>query len=343
MNISANHSLIRMIAIDMDGTLLGDDGQVSARNLAALRAAHTAGIEVVVATGRRHCYAMRVLRELELHHGLALVSSNGTVTRTLGARGVATELIARAHLPHSTSRWLLDHMCEFRDALVLTFDRVGPDGEDSRGALVVEHLDSLNTSIERWMTANEPYIQHVRPLESILTPGSDPAIQMMLCGPIERMRRAEARMLDHPAVLGPGKNPAPGCTPELAIHRTEYPARDLSILDILPAGCSKGAALLSLAAARGIPPAGLLATGDNWNDVPMFEAAGSVVVMANAPEDLRQFARERGWPIGPANHHDGVAQAIEAVLRATDPALRIDTSEPDAAVAVQAGIAEVVA
>src|ERR1017187_7679232 len=99
---------IRMIAIDMDGTLLGEDGRVSPRNLAALLAAEAAGIEIVVATGRRHSYAMRVLRPLGLHHASALVSSNGRRTRTLGssslaAEHVASELIARTHLPHATA------------------------------------------------------------------------------------------------------------------------------------------------------------------------------------------------------------------------------------------------
>lgn len=303
-----------MIAVDMDGTLLGEDGKVSARNLAALQAAQVAGIEIVIATGRRHCYAMRVLRELDLDHEIPLVSSNGTVTRTLGSASTPTRLIARNHLPHNTALWLIEHVRDFRDALVITFDRVGPDGEDSRGALVVEHLDELHASIGRWMAANEPYIARIQPVESIFGPENDPAIQMMLCGSVERMRRAEARLLAHPAVLGPGMSPAPGCPPELAIHRTEYAARDLSILDILPAGCSKGAALLALAGERGIRRSEILAIGDNWNDVPMFEAAGSVVVMANASEELCQVARDRGWQIGPANHEDGVAQAIEAAL-----------------------------
>ena len=70
---------MRMIAVDMDGTLLGADGQVSARNLAALKAAEAAGVEVVVATGRRHCYAMRQLRGLGLGEENGLISSNGTV------------------------------------------------------------------------------------------------------------------------------------------------------------------------------------------------------------------------------------------------------------------------
>jgi hydroxymethylpyrimidine pyrophosphatase-like HAD family hydrolase len=102
--------------------------------------------------------------------------------------------------------------------------------------------------------------------------------------------------------------------PILTLHRTEYPDRDLSILDILPAGCSKGAALLALAAARGIDPSHILAIGDNWNDVSMLDAAGSAILMANAPEDLLALAPSRHWTIGPSNLDDGVAHAIESTL-----------------------------
>ena len=112
------------------------------------------GIEVVVATGRRHCYAMRQLRGLGLREEDALISSNGTVTRTLG-----TTLMERNLMPRETALWLCGHVDEFRNALVMTFDKVGPDGEDARGALVVEHLEELNGSIGRWMVANEPYIE----------------------------------------------------------------------------------------------------------------------------------------------------------------------------------------
>src|SRR5580700_10643582 len=206
-----------MIALDMDGTLLGDDGRVSPRNLAALLAAEAAGIEIVVATGRRHSYAMHILRPLGLRHSSALVSSNGTVTRTLGSFGadpVPSRLIARTHLPHATALWLCGHVQgvgdqNFRNALVLTFDRVGLDGDDTRGALVVEHLDELNASIGRWMAANEPYIAHINPIESVLspspgTPDPDAPIQAMLCGTIDRMARAEARLLEHPGISASG-------------------------------------------------------------------------------------------------------------------------------------------
>src|ERR1035441_3649362 len=102
--------------------------------------------------------------------------------------------------------------------------------------------------------------------------------------------------------------------PLLTLNRTEYPALDLSILDILPAGCSKGAAILSLAATHGIDPTQILAIGDNWNDVSMLEIAGTAVLMDNAPEDLKALARTRNWRIGRSNTNDGVAEAIELAL-----------------------------
>lgn len=306
---------VRMIAIDMDGTLLGPDGHVSPRNLEALHSAERAGIEVVIATGRRHSYAMRQLQGLGLKEESVLVSSNGTVTRTLGTR-----LLERTLMPPATARWLCRHVDEFRNALVITFDMVDPDGEDARGSLVVEHLEELTGSISKWMAVNEPYIEVVVPVEKALE--HEAPIQMMLCGTVERMRRAEARLLEHPGVSAVGINPQEHALAEVALHRTEYPERDLSILDILPAGCSKGSALSRLAATRGIRTEEILAIGDNWNDISMLEMAGRKVVMGNAPDDLKQTAAERGWFIGRRHDEDGVADAIEAVLAETSALTR---------------------
>lgn len=329
MPAAAHNNSIRLIAIDMDGTLLGDDGRVSPRNLASLRAAESHGVQLVVATGRRHSFAMRVLRPLGLHPDSILISSNGTITRTLGAEKIPSQLLARTHLPHATALWLCAHVKDFRNALVLTFDRTGPDGEDSRGALVVERLDQLTASIGRWMAANEPYLVQVNPIERALADPSDPPIQAMLCGTLERMARAEARLLEYPGVTAsthihgqPSRkvvrqsSNSDEADHQLSLHRTEYPARDLSIIDILPANCSKGAALLSLARARDIDPAAILAIGDNWNDVTMFQAAGRAVLMDNAPENLKALARARKWSIVPSNRDDGVAHAIESTLAA---------------------------
>ena len=301
---------IRLIAIDMDGTLLHTDGHVSEPNLAAIREAEARGIEVVIATGRRHCYAMRVLRELDRPAHTALISSNGTVIRTLGS-----ELLHREHMPVETARWLCEHVKDFRGTLVLTFDKVRADGEDDRGALVCEGVEELNENIGRWMEANALYIEHVLPIEGALDEAAP--IQMMLCGPVDRMREAEAHLLTDPRVTNIDGNCEPGI--EVNLHRTEYPNRDLCILDILPAGCSKASALLHLATARGIDASEILAIGDNWNDVPMFQIAGQVAVMANAPDDLRALATERGWLIAASNDEDGVASVIEATLTISDP------------------------
>ncbi len=298
---------VRMIVVDVDGTLLGPDGVVSARNVAALKAAEAAGVEVVVATGRRHCYAMRVLRELGLGDENAVISSNGTVVRTVGGK-----LIERTLLPKETARWLCGHVDEFRNSLVMTFDKVGPDGDDARGALVVEQMEELTASIGKWMKANEPYIAHTVPIETAL--GVDDPIQMMLCGTIERMRRAEARLLEHPGISAVGATQEEVHGMEVALHRTEYAERDLSIVDILPVGCSKGAALLRLAALRGMKAEEIVAIGDNWNDVSMLEVAGRAVLMANAPGDLKVMAAERGWALGMRHDEDGVAVAMEAAL-----------------------------
>jgi hypothetical protein len=298
----------RLIAIDLDGTQLHSAGHISARNLAALQLAESSGAEIVIATGRRHAFAMRVLRDSGIRPESALVSSNGTVIRTLGA-----ELMHRSHMPLETARELCAHMQGFRNTLVLTFDMVDSTGEERRGALVCEHLDDLHSNISRWMQSNEPYIHHVNRIEDALGPNQPPPIQMMVCGPIARMAQAEARLLEHPKVTAVGAPPRHGA--EISLHRTIYPDSDLSIVDILPAGCSKASALMRLAELRGVALTEILAIGDNWNDVPMLRLAGRSVLMANAPEELKTLAANNRWQIAPSHDEDGVAVALEAAFR----------------------------
>ncbi len=309
--------MIRMIALDMDGTLLNAKGEIGPANRAALLAAEQAGIRVVIATGRRHSYAMRQMRSAGLADHSVLVSSNGAVTRTLGP---GAHLIHRTFLSTETSLWLCEHLRDFRNALVITFDRVGPDGEDERGALVVEHLDELHSSIDRWMVANAPYIDQVVPIELALIPGQTgeprtPPIQMMLCGNVERMRLAEARLLEDPGVFAVGAlSGSVSEAAKLSLSRTEYPERDLSIVDILPPHCDKGTALRRLAESWGIDRTELMAVGDNWNDTSMLDLAGAPILMANAPDELLNLAPQRGWRIGGHHDADGVAQAIDQAL-----------------------------
>ena len=279
-----------MVVIDIDGTLLSSAGtRVSERNRGALREAQAAGVELVIATGRRQAYAMPLLSPIGLRSATVMITSNGTVTRTM-----AGEPIDRFLLPVETARALCPALRLFGTA-VFTFDREGP------GEIVVESLQDCQERIALWVEANRPWIREVQPLERAFDAGEAP-VQGMVCGGVEEMRRAKEWLTESPL------------QPQIEMHTTEYGSRNLSILDILPPGCSKGVALRRLAEKRGLPREAILAIGDNWNDLEMLESAGRPVVMRNGAPDLVDLAQRRGWEIAPANDEDGVAQIIESVL-----------------------------
>ncbi len=272
---------IRLLAIDIDGTLLDPQYQISAANLAALRRAHRNGVEVVLVTGRRHTFAMPVAEMLGFD--LWLISSNGAVTRS--SRG---ELFHRDLLPRATARKLCEYMREFWNNLVLTFDHEG------KGALTVERLDELHASIARWLEKNASFIELVTPITDALR--TDP-IQAMFCGTLGRMRQAEARLA------------AGHLAGEVTVLKTQYDARDLCIIDVLNYGCSKGHALKRWAAHRGLERHEIMAIGDNYNDIEMLAFAGVPFVMGNASDDVKQ----NGWAVTLPNDQSGVAAALEEV------------------------------
>lgn len=275
---------IRLIAIDIDGTLLDSKAQISPANLDALRRAHEAGVEIILVTGRRHRFALPIAESLG--YDLCIISSNGAVTRS-----THDESFHRDLMPQATAIQICRHMREFRDHMVITFDREG------MGAIVCENHEHLYGVIQRWMEKNAPYIEYVSPIEKVLT--EDP-IQAMFCGPVEMMRRAQQRLLDCDFAS------------EITVLRTQYDYRDLTIVDILNAGCSKGHALERWARRRGVHRSEVMAIGDNYNDVEMLTFAGHPVIMGNASDDLKQ----NGWTITLHNDESGVAAAIEQVLNA---------------------------
>ena len=284
------HPPIRLVAIDMDGTLLPTFAQtVSPRTAKALRAAQQAGIIVAIATGRRTNYTVPLLDGLGLRADTPLLTSNGAVTRTLGG-----EPIDRCQLPAQVARGLCGLLREF-GAVVFTFDRPG------RGELVLEDLDQANGRISLWVESNRNAIEVVKPLENALPDGEDP-IQGMVTGGLSKMKLAEIALK------------ASEWSGSCECVRTEYPARDLSILDLLPPGVSKGWALERLANRLGVDRKATMAIGDNWNDVDMLEWAGQGIMMGNAAIELRTLAKMRGWKQAPPNDQEGVAQVLEAAV-----------------------------
>jgi Cof subfamily protein (haloacid dehalogenase superfamily) len=273
---------IRLLAVDIDGTLLNSQFHISPADHDSLRQAHQSGIEVLLVTGRRHTFALPIAQQLGFP--LWLISSNGAVTRSLAGDNFHRDL-----LPVETCRQLCSTMQQFRGNTVVTFDK------ESKGALVLERMDELSISIQRWLEKNLHFIEFVVPIEDALI--TDP-VQAMFCGPIARMGEALSSL------------ESGGLKDRITVLRTEYALRDLSIIDVLNRDCSKGHALERWALHRGIPREQVMAVGDNYNDVEMLAFAGVPFIMGNASEELKA----RGWPVTLSNDENGVAAAIEQVL-----------------------------
>src|SRR5215471_1264416 len=276
---------IRLLAIDIDGTLLNPQFIISDADMAAVRRAQHAGVEVMLVTGRRHTFALPIAQQFGFD--LWISSSNGAVTRSLSG-----ETFQRDLLPRQVCRQLCSEMKEFRGNTVLTFDIEG------KGAIVLERMEELTASIQRWLEKNLQYIDFVIPIENSLT--RDP-VQAMFCGPIDRMHQALTALA------------ASSLSQQITVLRTEYPIRDLSIVDVLNQGCSKGHALERWANYRGIPRDQVMAIGDNFNDVEMLASAGYPFIMGNACEELRG----RGWEVTLPNDQSGIAAALSQVLEGT--------------------------
>jgi Cof subfamily protein (haloacid dehalogenase superfamily) len=275
-------SPIRLIAVDIDGTLLNSQFRISEMDLQALRRANQQGIEVILVTGRRHAFALPIAQQLGFD--LWLISSNGAVTRSLQGEAFHRDLV-----PAATCLEVCAAMQEFRGNMVVTFDK------ESKGALVLERMDELTSSIRHWLEKNMQYIEFVVPIERALT--SDP-VQAMFCGTISRMQAA-VRTLESKQVKD-----------HITVVRTEYPVRDLCIVDVLNRDCSKGHGLKRWAHYRGIPREQVMAIGDNFNDLEMLAFAGAPFIMGNACEELKA----RGWPVTSCNDENGVAAAVEQLL-----------------------------
>jgi Cof subfamily protein (haloacid dehalogenase superfamily) len=289
-------SPIRLVAIDMDGTLLPDFSTVvSERNRRALLEAQQAGIVVAIATGRRQAFTAPLIDDIGLRADTPLITSNGAVTRS-----ILGERIDFTHLEPAIARGLCG-VLRGVGMLVFTLDKAAkPD-------LIVEDIAVAKGRLAKWVEANRLSIQEVHPIEDALGDEVD-LIQGMAAGTIAEMLEAE-RLLAECEFAG-----------QFECVRTAYPGNDLSILDLLPKGVSKSSALERLARRLGIRQEETMAIGDNWNDETMLDWAGTGVLMGNATEELRGMAAGRGWLVGPTNREDGVAVMLEKAISAVDSA-----------------------
>jgi Cof subfamily protein (haloacid dehalogenase superfamily) len=270
---------VKLIALDIDGTLLDSRWMLPEANRAAIAEATRRGIEVALVTGRRYDFAMPIA--LQIGAPLTMIVSNGAVIRTQDG---ATHL--RHLLPRETAARVLEIARRWRDSTAVIFDRQGEN------QVILEVLASDDPIRSAYYARNKAYIGQALPLESCLT--EDP-LQVMLSGKIEPMRDAEAVLREAQEIEG------------FKVASTVYASRDFSMIDVLNPICSKGAALAEWAMLRGLTREEVMAVGDNHNDLEMLSFAGIPVVMGNCVPELRNF----GWHETTSNDHNGVAAAIE--------------------------------
>ena len=277
--------MIRLLALDIDGTILDSHGRVPPANREAIARALEAGVEVALATGRRFDFALPIVEALP--RPLTLILSNGAIVKRDDG---TTEM--RFLLPRDVARRVLVSTPQPRDTAAIVFDR------PLEGQVVFERIEWDHPRHRPFFEANRRFLAEQQPLEDALT--EDP-IQVMFTGRCAEMRGLFERLR---------RDAGDPAGPDFTVALTEYLHRDFSLVDVTRAGCTKGATLAAWAEASGYRAAEVMAVGDNLNDLEMLEFAGCPVVMGNGLDELKT----RGWPVTASNDDSGVARAIETFI-----------------------------
>ena len=270
---------VRLIALDIDGTLLDSRWQLPAANRAAIQSAARRGIEVALVTGRRYDFALPVAQDLGC--AVTMIVNNGGLIRSSDGQTWLKHL-----LPSDVARNVLRMGSPWRHGAAVIFDR------PRENQLILDRLNQDDSLRYAYYSRNLQYIGIVSPIEDCLT---ESPLQVMFSGTVAEMAEIEALLA------------ASALAKDLKLAATKYAAKDFAMLDVLPPGCTKGAALAEWAKLQGLQREEILAIGDNHNDVEMLEFAGIPVVMGNSVPELKTY----GWYETHTNDEDGVAAAIE--------------------------------
>ena len=271
---------IRLIALDLDGTLLNSHSEISPANRQALVAACERGVHIAVATGRRSHSARKYTEQLPCP--VTLISSNGALTTSPSG-----EALYRDFLSPSLAREVLAATRDFRAYAAALFHL------PARGQIVLQEGAVAEGPLGWYLTQSSQFIQLVPDLEAAL--GGE-LIQILFGGPPATVELVEP-LLRAAAFSG-----------RVHLSWTKYLTRNVSLLDVMNHGCTKGAALARLARHYGILPGEVMAIGDNHNDCEMLQYAAVPVLMANSSPGLES----NGWHATLTNDQDGVAAAIHS-------------------------------
>ena len=283
--MSATSSGYRLVAVDLDGTLLSPDRTITPEDADTLRRCSGRGVHVAIVTGRRAPAALPYVEALPLSP--ILVANSGALILQLDDDGFV--ILRRRLLSRETARAVVDI------ALAAGMEPIVHDGPEGEGRLVMRDTAHELPHIGR-------YVQHARPapeLVAALELERDP-VQIGFAASVRAVRELEALLTNE---LDGGK---------VRTLRTEYADDDLALLDVLAEDATKSSALAFLASGYDLSLSESLAIGDNWNDLDMLRAAGLGVVMANAPEAMRAL----GLAETASNAASGVARALERYVLA---------------------------
>ncbi|MGH9687425.1 MAG: Cof-type HAD-IIB family hydrolase [Candidatus Acidiferrales bacterium] len=270
---------IKLIAMDLDGTLLDSRGQLPDENVQAIAEAADRGIEILIVTGRRFQSAR--LSAAGLACNVDFISSNGALIKSRSG-----ETHYRRLLSADVARQVLQATPEFRACAGVIFDR------PHERQVVFEKIDWNGAYVGPYLSRHREQVAEVQPLTDCLD-DEDP-VEILYLGECEAIQRVAQILREFPL------------SSQYTLAMTEYQARNLSMLDVLQRGVSKGAALAEWAARRGIAREEVMAIGDNWNDREMLQYAGLPIVMGNSVAALKDM----GWETTLSNEEYGVAHAI---------------------------------
>ena len=284
----------RLIAVDVDGTLLNSTGQITSRTREALLRATSRGVRLAVATGRRRRTALPILEQLAVPH--FLVSSQGAAVWD------DDEIVFHSHLPSDNARVALEIIRGLDMSAVVLGNAFKEDvvwfaGDTERDA-------RLTAYVERNRAVARPFgpetLEH------------DP-VELIIMDSMERLEALDRALTGHQAPP-PAEDPPAQDGPagpvrlwRVIFSRNQFTAG--GAIEVVGPDTSKAAALAHLCRRLDITPKQLIAFGDNVNDVEMLDYAGLGVAMGNATDDARAAAAR----IAPSNDEDGIAVTLEAL------------------------------
>jgi len=278
----------RILALDVDGTLLDAEGHLSPRTADAVARAARAGILPVLCTGRRYRRARAITEELAL--AAPIVCNSGAIVKDPSDH----RTLWRADFDADLAGSIRSLFREFDEPAVVFTDR-SPAEPDFR----VPAFPTGRAMFDDYVAKNRDHAE-IDPAWAADGPGTDePWFHVCAVGSYDEMSAFERSALER----------AGGRIQTFVLRTSRYRG---TMCEILRVDASKWSALRHLADLWGIAPEEICAVGDDANDIPMIRHAGLGVAMGHAHEEVRAAADL----ITGRHDEDGVAMLVDQVLLA---------------------------